>query len=322
MSKPPMDGRLADADWLAAQYAYSSVRAIAKEIGCSTPTVRYWMRKHGIESRGTEWSVKRCDSCGVEFDPNGPSQKRCDRCRYRADNRLKFPQLRDEKWLRAKYDSGLSTIQIAEEIGCTPSNVQLWMRRLGIKARGRWSGRWKAKRCERCRREYVPSGPSQRFCSMKCQAGQQECEQCGELFNLTPPSRRGSAVYPRKYCSATCFKASLSERATNRYVNQGGYVVIPDPTMHRSLNDTGYVRINVGDRGGRNGGRVLEHRWVMEQHLGRKLFKHENVHHINGDKTDNRLENLELWTTSQPSGQRVEEKIAWARAFLAQYDDL
>jgi len=39
----------------------------------------------------------------------------------------------------------------------------------------------------------------------------------------------------------------------------------------------------------------------------------------NGDKLDNRIENLELWTRSQPAGQRVEDKIAWARDFLIQY---
>lgn len=44
--------------------------------------------------------------------------------------------------------------------------------------------------------------------------------------------------------------------------------------------------------------KILEHRWVMEQHLGRKLERHEVIHHINGDNGDNRLENLELTTLS------------------------
>jgi DNA-binding CsgD family transcriptional regulator len=64
---------------------------------------------------------------------------------------------------------------------------------------------------------------------------------------------------------------------------------------------------------------VAEHRILMEQALGRPLYDDENVHHVNGVRDDNRPENLELWTSSQPSGQRVEDKIAWAASLLARY---
>lgn len=57
----------------------------------------------------------------------------------------------------------------------------------------------------------------------------------------------------------------------------------------------------------------------METHLGRELLANENVHHINGDRLDNRLENLELWSSAQPAGQRVSDKVSWAIAILETY---
>lgn len=69
-------------------------------------------------------------------------------------------------------------------------------------------------------------------------------------------------------------------------------------------------------------GRMDEHRWIMRQHLGRPLLPGENVHHKNGIRNDNRIENLELWTTHQTPGQRVEDQIRFAREILAKYGDM
>lgn len=66
---------------------------------------------------------------------------------------------------------------------------------------------------------------------------------------------------------------------------------------------------------------VTEHRAVMSQILGRELQPGENVHHRNGIRVDNRPENLELWKSSQPSGQRIVDLCSWAYELLDTYED-
>lgn len=89
---------------------------------------------------------------------------------------------------------------------------------------------------------------------------------------------------------------------------------LPEETKHLNLDKYGYVRISI------NGKRVKEHRYVVEQAYGEKLKSHESIHHKNGIRHDNRLENLEVWSKKQPSGQRVEDKIKFCIEFLEEYN--
>lgn len=88
-------------------------------------------------------------------------------------------------------------------------------------------------------------------------------------------------------------------------VDRHGYRNVPVPRRQRYL---------VGGHSW-----VGEHRFVMALHLGRPLLADEVVHHRNGVRTDNRIENLELWLTSHPKGQRVEDVVAFSIEMLARY---
>lgn len=92
-------------------------------------------------------------------------------------------------------------------------------------------------------------------------------------------------------------------RCEGHYGQNGRYV----PPGTRSVDRQGYVIVKPAQ-----GPAVGEHRLVMEAHLGRRLAKGESVHHVNGDRADNRIQNLELWFSPQPYGQRVADLIRYA----------
>lgn len=96
----------------------------------------------------------------------------------------------------------------------------------------------------------------------------------------------------------------------------------PEPVL-RYIDDNGYVVLG-GELAAEypiKRRKVYEHTLVMSRHLGRALLPHETVHHKNGNRQDNRIDNLELWSKSQPAGQRVVDKVQWAKEILALYGD-
>jgi hypothetical protein len=114
----------------------------------------------------------------------------------------------------------------------------------------------------------------------------------------------GGVVRSNGYCS----------KHYARWITTGSVTLKSSKKGSGCINSNGYRVLCIDGKDG-----VLEHRYVMEQHLGRKLLHEENIHHKNGNRSDNRLSNLEIWNTKQPSGQRVPDKVLYAKEILTLY---
>jgi len=145
--------------------------------------------------------------------------------------------------------------------------------------------------CPFCKGEFQPRAEDQLCCSKDCSYANRRsatragriCEGCGADIPIT--------AHPRvRFCSRAC--AGLHRPSYTTTAKTDGSV---------SWNSCGYLRVKVG------GTWVAQHRHVMEQILGRSLEAHERVHHKNGNRADNRPENLELWkvTKKDPAGVRA-----------------
>jgi hypothetical protein len=134
-----------------------------------------------------------------------------------------------------------------------------------------------------------------------------KCIKCNQIRTKTKNNIE-TQIKKEKFTSL-CFKCMSGIRNKTyctENITSHGYVILRksdiDPKYHPLL-ESG----------------MSEHRFVMAKKLGRPLTSDENVHHKNGNKRDNRLENLELWNTGQPAGQRVEDKIKWANEIIKKY---
>lgn len=183
------------------------------------------------------------------------------------------------------------------------------------------------KECLVCQKSFNGS-KRQRYCSKKCCANASTrrkkklplathdltCETCEKSFK----QKRLNNI---KFCGSVCKKLFSSRKRYGRPLKGerrtapwgSGYITAQGYRMISKCHPNATRRSKTGK------GQILEHIWVMSEYLGRPLLPHETVHHKNGIRDDNRLENLELWSKSHPFGQRVEDKLSWCKEFLEEY---
>ena len=148
------------------------------------------------------------------------------------------------------------------------------------------------------RREYHRKWAQARYQQRKAELAEKRkkytavCTNCSTTFR----TRKEDA----KSCSPKCtMQMMIAQGKRNRFPKG-----VPSPNSKGgTINRAGYRLIFVPSHpGSTTRGYVLEHRLVMEQHLGRQLEDWEKVHHRNGVKSDNRIENLEIVTHARPNG--------------------
>jgi hypothetical protein len=134
--------------------------------------------------------------------------------------------------------------------------------------------------CKFCGGEFSPRYPKNVYCGRQCNFDAMRsvfpisiCELCHTPFQVTKTKKR--------FCSVSCSSRSTSQtRSTTKgfVITPKGYKLLYKPE-HPMASKNGYL---------------AEHRYVMAEHLGRTLSSNEVVHHKNGNKMDNRVENLEV----------------------------
>src|SRR5271170_4248691 len=142
--------------------------------------------------------------------------------------------------------------------------------------------------CLDCGKERERHGRSVKYCNW-C-ALKRNYEKNPQAYDRRKNQARN---YHRKKKGIDIGLPLLTKEKGKGHLNKQGYRVLCKPDHPNKLTAKG---------------NIAEHTFVMSEHLGRALKKHESVHHKNGIRDDNRIENLELRHRGQPCGQRLEDK--------------
>jgi hypothetical protein len=177
--------------------------------------------------------------------------------------------------------------------------------------------------CYQCNKEYEHYKSNTKYCSLKCLRKFHANQKKIRIKN-DPIFREKTNQNERERRKLSRDKKKHAFEEKNRYRKKHGILSNDDlkcaPKGSGTLTKHGYRQItNKQHPNSNRNGRLFEHVFIMSEHLKRPLMKGERVHHKNGIRHDNRIENLELWHTGQPYGQRVEDKIKFYKEFLQLY---
>jgi hypothetical protein len=142
-----------------------------------------------------------------------------------------------------------------------------------------------------------PAGSAHRFFLCRCDCG---TEKEVNIHSLRYDHSKSCGCYKREVLGAIRREKHSCWRG-GRYRVKGGYIMLNvdvaeiDERYHPMLTVQSHNRHS-----------VFEHRLVLAQSLGRSLERYETVHHIDGDRANNSLENLQLRSSQHGPGQALQ----------------